>query len=510
MPNVLCFVGDQLRFDAFSCTGHPAVRTPHVDRLAAAGVRFERCYTVQPMCMATRSTWLTGLTPRGHHVRCNGIPLDSRLPTMTEALRRTGFHTHSIGKIHANPWMPHDRFGLDELDPAEWPEAIQLWDADRITDLPVPYYGFESVDLLCGWTSGDYGRWLRRHEPNFRELVSPGTARKYMDRPETVFECRLPKELHYSYWASECSGGFLREVRASGRPFFLWCSIPDPHPPYSVSEPYFSMYRPADMPTPTRREGELADLPPHYRRVFAEDFLSAGRFGKTDVCESVEREVAAVTCGIVTQWDDMVGRIMAQLEQFGFMDDTIVVVMSDHGQMLGDHWMRGMPPSHLDGTIRVPSIWRFPAEFGRGVVSPALVSHLDFAPTILDLLGTPIPEGRIPPEPECAAQRPAWPGRSMAPLLRGDVDSIQDSVIAENDADYLGLRQRTLITRDWHLTCYIGESYGELFDLRHDPGQLFNLWDKLECADTKRDLQVLLMERFAATDSTLPRRMGHA
>jgi arylsulfatase A-like enzyme len=228
------------------------------------------------------------------------------------------------------------------------------------------------------------------------------------------------------------------------------------------------------------------------------------------VSEDIEKAALRTVYGIVTQWDDMVGRIVGQLEENELMENTIIAVMSDHGQMLGNHWMHNMPPTHLDGVLRVPCIWHCPKIMGQNKVSKSLISHLDFAPTILDLAGVSIPEGRIPPSPEAFMQREPWPGKSFAPILTGKKEKIQDSVIAENDADYLGLRQRTIITEDWHITCYIGETYGELFDLKNDPDQLFNLWDDPNNREIKRDLQILLMERFAETDSVLPRRMGHA
>ncbi len=135
---------------------------------------------------------------------------------------------------------------------------------------------------------------------------------------------------------------------------------------------------------------------------------------------------------------------------------------------------------------------------------------MDFAPTILELAGVRVPEGNTPPAPEAEQQRLPWPGKSLVSLLSGVADKVQDSVIAENDEDYLGIRQRAVITERHHLTAYIGESYGELFDLENDPCQLHNLWDSPEHSETKRDLLVLLMKRFAETDSTLPRKLGHA
>ncbi|NLF92802.1 MAG: sulfatase-like hydrolase/transferase [Oligosphaeraceae bacterium] len=514
-PNFVCIVADQLRHDLLGCAGHPLVRTPNLDRLAARGLRFERCYTIQPMCMATRATWLTGRTPRSHGVRCNGIPLRRDIPTLPGTLAQAGYRTHAIGKIHLNPWMPQQDFDLDRIAPEDWPEAIALWDRGRISQLPSPYYGFDSTDALCGWWSGNYGQWLQQRCPDFQELIKPPAgirvnAQGILDSPEQSYPSRLPPELHYTHWATECSEKFFRSLCGRSQPFFLWHSIPDPHPPFSVAEPYYSMYRDCKLPEPLRRSGELEQLPPHYRRLFQQDLKTAGRIAKTAVAPELERAAMQTVLGIISQWDAMVGRIVGQLEAHGLSDNTVIVVMSDHGQMLGDHWMHNMPPTHLDGVLRVPAIWRGPQYVRENAVTSALASHLDFAPTILDLAGVPIPEGACPPRPEAAQQRPAWPGKSLLPVLTGEADTVQDSVIAENDEDYLGLRQRTLITADWHLTCYIGEEYGELFDLRNDPGQLFNLWDNAEYRDTKRDLQIRLLERFAETDSVLPRRMGHA
>jgi len=169
-----------------------------------------------------------------------------------------------------------------------------------------------------------------------------------------------------------------------------------------------------------------------------------------------------------------------------------------------------MPPSLMDGTMRVPCIWNFPAEFARGSVTDALASHLDFAPTVLDLAGVGIPEGRVPPRPEAEQQLPPWPGKSLLPLLKGDAQSVQDSVIMENDADYLGMRQRGIVSDRYQLTAYVGETYGELFDLRNDPGQLNNRWDDPAFSTIKTELMCKLFHRFAETDSTLPRRLGHA
>ena len=148
------------------------VRTPNLDRLAAAGMLFTRMYTSQPLCMPARATMFTGLTPRGHRVRMNGIPLDRSIPTFTEAFSRAGYHTHCCGKIHLHVSKPGG-IPVDTADPKDYPEWGALWHSRRITDLPLPYYGLESVDFVNGHGHGSYGHyvhWLEREHPNEAHL----------------------------------------------------------------------------------------------------------------------------------------------------------------------------------------------------------------------------------------------------------------------------------------------------------------------------------------------------
>jgi arylsulfatase A-like enzyme len=271
------------------------------------------------------------------------------------------------------------------------------------------------------------------------------------------------------------------------------------------------MYDPADMPPPNRRPGELDDLPPHYRQLYEQVLLTSGSMGPSQIPEEHLRRMRAMTYGMVSHVDHHVGLILDELQRLGLAEDTVVVFTSDHGRLLGDHWLDNMPPAHYDETLRVPSLWRLPGRFPAGQVSEALVSHLDFAPTLLDLAGLPIPEGPVPLAPEAERQRPPWPGRSLSPVLSGQRESVQESVHAELDEDYLGLQLRTLITPDFWLTVYGGDrEHGELYDLRDDPGQLHNRWQDPAYQQQKRELQSELLYRLVETDSVLPRRLSHA
>jgi arylsulfatase A-like enzyme len=508
----LCFITDQQRFDHWGGAGNAAIRTPHLDRLAAHGLVFDRAYVANPLCMPARATLFTGRTPRGHGVRTNGIPLDPRIPTMTQALREAGYRTHGVGKVHLTPFEAPNGYGPEELDPRDWPECRQLWEAGRVRSLPHPYFGLEQVEFAGGhgsWAWGDYINWLNERHSDGARLLSREAGTKTASGAEQSWISAVPEELHCSTWVGDRTVEFLKAQAGREEPFLLWCSFPDPHHPFCPPEPWASMYDRSQMPPPARREGELDDLPPHYRRAFEEGLPLSGRRAATRIGDEQLREVLALTYGMVSLVDKQIGRVMAALEEAGLRESTVVTFMSDHGDMMGDHWMLNKGPFHFDGLLRVPSIWAGP-RIASGLRTSALSSQLDFAPTILDLAGVATPEGPVPRRREAPEQMPAWPGKSLRPVLEGTAPSVREAVLVENDEDYLGLRLRTLVTDRWQLTVYGGQDYGELFDLREDPGQLHNLWSSPQHRDVKADLHRRLLHEVVETDSALPRRLGHA
>ncbi|MCK5802691.1 MAG: sulfatase-like hydrolase/transferase, partial [Lentisphaeria bacterium] len=327
-PNFLIFVTDEQPGHMLGCDGHPVVQTPNLDRLAEEGVRFSRCYTMHPMCMTTRSTWFTGRTPLGHGVRCNGIPLDPCLPTMPDALRRSGYMTHGIGKHHLTPWGAQRDTDPETLDPLDWPECRQMWNNNRIGAIPTPYYGLETMDFTGGNGNGIYGdyvAWATEREPRWREIMAPPPLQPGETALRRVWRNELPAELHYTQWMTERSVAAMRRSQAQERPFFIWHSFPDPHPPYTAPEPWGSMYDPADVPDPNRREGELDGLAPHMAMQFRERFLTSGCMGLTDIPDEHNRRMAAMTYGMVSQIDHQIGQVLAELDRLGMRENTVVV-----------------------------------------------------------------------------------------------------------------------------------------------------------------------------------------
>ena len=518
-PNVLCFVTDQQRHDHLGCAGNPIIQTPNIDRIARSGVRFDRCTVNNPVCMPSRATMWTGQSVHAHGVRCNGIPLDPRIPTIVSALAEAGYRTHGVGKFHLSPFRALNGADPASLNPTDWPESKKIWTSGRIGALPTPYYGLQSALFVGGhgdFIWGDYRRWLLREAPDVVRRIEAWVAEVGREDWETMGPSHIPVELHHSRWVADRVVEFLHEQKATRQPFFCWCSFPDPHHPYHAPEPYHSMYDAADMPVPTRREGELDDLPPHFRRIQSEPLRVGGLTGPVTRFYERTPEIMARTYGMVSQVDGNVGRVLDALEELGLRENTLVVYLADHGDLMGDHWLQQKGPFHFGGLIRVPFIWSWPGHIATGTVHTGIASLLDFAPTILDLCGVPIPEGPRPVEPVVPPELPPWPGHSLRPILEGNEESLRDAALVENDAEYLGLRLRTLVTERYRLTWYVRmdcmrrQPYGELFDLQEDPQELHNLWDDAGYHSLRDELATYLLDQVIMADSRLPRRLSRA
>lgn len=511
-PNILCIMTDQQRFAHLSCNGNPVLQTTNIDRLAASGVRFTRAYVSNPLCMPSRASLFTGQTPRGHGVRTNGIPLDPSIPTFTQALVNAGYRTHAAGKLHFRCVQNVKGVPLEQHDPEMHTENRDLWQAGRLTKLPSPYYGFQTTDFLGSHGDriyGEYIHWLRAEHPGAERLLGREHARVPPNGADQSWKSALPAELHPTTWVADRTIDFL-QGEGDRQPFFLLCSFSDPHHPYSPPAPYDSLYAPDDVPMPTRREGELAHLPPFYKEIYEKGKVVSGRMAATRISDVHLRETIAHTYGMIALIDEQVGRVLDVLEQEGLRENTIVVFLSDHGDMMGDHWMLNKGPFHFEGLLKVPFIWSWPGHFREDVIENALASMLDVSPTILELCGVPFPEGDKPIVPETHNELPPHPGVSLSALLTGARERVREVLVVENDEDYLGERLRTLVTPRHKLTLYAGKPYGELFDLENDPDELHNRFIDPVYQALRQELTAALLNELVRTDSTLPRRLNHA
>jgi arylsulfatase len=460
----------------------------------------------------------------------NGIALDPTIPTFTEELRRSGYRTHCIGKMHLHNAALPKGIPLDKVDPAEYPEAADLWRSGRIEDFHYPFYGFEKVELAGGhghFTYGHYLHWLEREHPkeaglfyDRTPLEPPSGARELFNR--SSYKWALPADLHPLSWIGDRSVAFLKNAGLSEdkgatrladgkQPFCLVVGIQEPHPPFAPPAPYCHLFRYEDMAEPKRREGELADLPPHFRQMYETPLVTSGNHSQSmSATDPFVGECRAHYYGLISFVDDQVGRILQALRDTGLEESTLVIFLADHGECLGNHGLWGKGPYHYDDVVRVPFIISWKDTITPGTVIEEPVELLDLAPTILDAAGIPLPEGRTPPEPEAPEAPPPLPGRRLLPLARS-VKRLEDSdALVEMDEDYLGFKMRTLITRRYRLTVYSGHSYGELFDLERDPDELWNLWDKPEHGKIRDELRIRLLDKIISTDIAVPRQMSRA
>jgi arylsulfatase len=517
-PNFLIICTDQMRADHVGCAGNPVIRTPHLDALAAQGVNLGRAYANNPMCMPGRATLFTGLTPRGHRVRTNGIPLDRSIPTLPGALAEVGYHTALIGKVHLSIFGYGQTPDSSYLPPDRFPELIEHWKTGCIERVPTPYYGLQHVEITLGHGTevyGNYDQWLKRQHPAQWGRLRSTPVEASLLGAEGCGAYPLEEPYHHTAYVADRSIAYLRQHKGCAR-FFLMCSFPDPHHPYCPPRPWDGMYSPKEVIAPVGREGELDDLAPFFREIQQRGLLISGRSRPTHMPQAHRLEILAYTYGMVSLIDHHVGRVLDVLDELGLAEKTVVVFLSDHGDMMGDHGLLNKGPFHFEGLLRVPMIWRWPGRF-RPTSSPALASLLDVPPTILELAGVPVAQGPFPEAmtpPEAPEQPPAWPGRSRVPFLTGQTDRVQDSVVVENDEDYLGLRLRTLVTPTYKITTYTGhrgpEPYGEVFNLANDPHELHNLWNSPAHAGLRRKLIEELHHRLTETDITMPHRIGHA
>jgi len=516
-PNFLFIITDQQRADHLGCYGNPIVRTPHIDALAARGFRAERFYVATPICMPNRATLMTGRMPSLHGVRHNGIELSLDETTFVDLLREAGYRTALVGKAHLQnitgapaqwPPDPTRRLAREARRPGPGRHGQELgptWEADPAHELTLPYYGFEKVDLSIRHGDQQYGhwrRWLRRQVKDADGLIGPdnaiATPEFELTKCRQAWRTRVPEELYPTSWITAQTIDAIRAAAAQHAPFFIQCSYPDPHHPFTPPGKYWDMYAPDDVALPPSYRAKHGALPSHV--AWLHHKRDAGQAVKHTqalfACSEREaREAIALNYGSISMIDDGVGRLMAELERLSLAAETVVVFTSDHGDFLGDHQLLLKGPIHYRGLIRVPFIWMDPAE-GTACVSDALTQAIDLAPTVLD---------RADIAPFNGIQ-----GESLLPLMAGAPKGDRDQLLVEEEGQrvYLGfagrVRMRSLLTARHRLSVYDGVDWGELYDLHEDPDETANLWNDAGAAGLRAELMERLVKAMLASADTSP------
>ncbi len=521
-PSFILFITDQHRADFLGCYGHPIVRTPNIDAMAARGTAFDRFYVASPVCMPNRASLMTGRMPSGHGVRFNGIPLSQRNVTFVELLRDAGYDTALIGKSHLQTFTgipplqtpPEARPGYhkangplreavrnDFATPVYHVEEPDFWSGE-MPAVPVPFYGFNHVELVTGHgdhVGGDYTRWALERDP---DLGSKMGAKNQLPHDYTcpqAVRTAIPAELYSTSYIAERACAWLEERRDSDKPFFLMVSWPDPHHPFNPPGDYWDMYKPEDMPVPIAFTSNDWTPPPHVAGV-----LSAREDGKANLqgmnaigCSAREaQEAQALTCGMITMIDDAVGRVQGALATSGRGDETVTIFTSDHGDHLGDHRLLFKGSEQYEQITRVPFIWADPQR-DQSARSDRLGQTLDIGATIL----------------ERAKIEQAWgmQGRDLMSETSAP-EGVLIQYAHQAKMDGLGVCPNVHSLRDarYRLSVFQGLGWGELYDLEADPGELRNLWDAPEAASVKARLLEQLLQAELAHTETAPAPIARA
>ena len=516
-PNFLFIITDQQRADHLGAYGNPIVRTPHIDALARDGFRAERFHVTTPICMPNRASLMTGRMPSLHGVRHNGIELSLEETTFVDVLREAGYRTALVGKAHLQnitgapaQWPPDgaDRLPQDARRRGGGPYGQELgstWEKDPAHELSLPYYGFETVDLSIRHADQQYGhwrRWLRTQTKDADALIGPEHAipapEFELTRCRQAWRTRVPEELYPTSWITERTLATLRDCARGPRPFFIQCSYPDPHHPFTPPGKYWSLYSPDEVPAPPSFGAAHRALPSHVRWLHAQ--RDAGQAVKNTqalfACTEREaREAIALNYGSISLIDASVGRLLAELARLGQAENTVVIFTSDHGDFLGDHQLLLKGPIHYRGLVRTPFVWKDWA-ISTPRASASLVQSVDLAPTVLARAGVPAFNG--------------IQGTSLLPLMAGEAETVRDELVIEEEGQrvYLGftgrVRMRSLVTARHRLSVYDGVPWGELYDLVEDPEETTNLWDDADARNPRAEMTERLARAMLANSETSP------
>lgn len=464
LPNFLFLCADELKAAALGCYGQRVPMTPCVDRLGAEGAVFTQCHTVHPKCVPSRSALLTGQYPHvgGHrtlqlHVRRHEINL-------LRVLRENGYETALFGKNHV-------------VEPDTVADTFDHWQADEGRATLEPPDGGERMPRGTYWVGEDpvpLTEW--------RDFVNTTNALEWVEHGRDV-----------------------------AKPFFLWVNWDSPHPPYKVPAPYYG-----------RADRRAVELPPRddyggkpaYLRQLGETY------GVTDVSDENWREIVATYLDMVGFIDAQIERMVTRLRELGLLENTIVVLWSDHGDFAGEHQLpEKWDTSFYDCITRVPLV-----VWGPGRVAPlrseALVETIDILPTLLELAGVPVPRG--------------IQGRTLGPLMRreaaehralvfcqgGQEPEMFDRVVAPDarprpchayqlkqkafyDQPMINARAKMIRDHRWKYTWRIGGPE-ELYDLQTDPHELTNLATDPAWRETLESYRLKLIGKLVEAETVEP------
>lgn len=437
-PNILLIMADQLPASTIGSYGHPVVRTPNLDMLAENGVLFENCYCNSPLCAPSRASLFTGRLISNIGVYDNGCELPASVPTFVHHLRRAGYETTLSGKMHF--------IGPDQLHGFE----------NRLTTDIYPSSFIWSPD----WSRGP-------------QLNQGSNVRQIRDAGICSWSLQLDYDEEVQFRAMECLRQQARSLQdKEASPFFLCVGYTHPHDPFIITPEWWDLYSGKEIDLPVIPKQPTEEMHPYVQWLQIHHGV--------DVYPLTEREILNARrafYGMVSYFDDLVGQLLRELCRLGLERDTIVIVTSDHGEMLGEHGMWFKRTFHENST-RVPMLVSWPGTLPKGRRVEEIVSLVDIFPTLCAIGDA---------EAGLSFQE-SIDGDSFASLLIQDDPNWKDSAVCE----YCGegtIKPMRMLRQGRYKYVHVASQEALLFDLLTDPDELNNLSGVPEFAKVEQELR---------------------
>ena len=454
-PNIVFIITDQQRYDTIAALGYDYMDTPNLDRLVNEGVSFDRCYITAASCAAARASLFTGYYPH-----TTGIVRNAdlwRRSWISRLAEEAGYRCVNVGKMHTYPYGT----------PLGFHERYVVENKDRY--LEERYYFDEWDKALAAHGLVKQQREQYRLRPDYRERLG-------------AFEWELPEHLHSDMFVGDTACWWLRSYPKT-EPLFLEIGFPGPHPPYDPIPRYAEPYLKKDLPLQEVRPDDLAGQPEPFKelRVHNEEVDHDSVVLDLDPTPEQRHRQRAYYLANVTMIDEKVGQIVETLRETGYLDNTVLIFTSDHGDCLTDHG-HSQKWTFYEQIVRVPMIVWSPGRYDAKKVA-GMCQQMDIGPAILELAG-------LEPSPSMEAV-------SVLPALEGENWRPREHVFAEQARDGIltGTDFMTMVRADgWKLVHFLDEPWGQLFNLNADPDEFTNLWDDPDSDAVKRSMLDTLRE----------------
>jgi choline-sulfatase len=433
-PNVVLLMADQWRADCMGAYGNTHIRTPNLDRIAQEGVRFTSAYSATPTCMPARCALLTGMGPWRNgllgyaHMATQPYPVEK-----AKAMAQAGYYTTSIGKNHYYPMR--NAHGYHQL---VCDEHCSYW------------FNKQDPQSEASWEERcDYEAWFWSRMP---DKDPHGTGLGWNDHRGKPFV--YPEEMHATHWTGETTINFLKSYERA-EPFFLKVSFIRPHSPYDAPERFFNMYEGSALPEP--QVGNWAKR--YEQRSGPGNDLWHGKLPAEEVRRSRQGYYGAASFV-----DEQIGRIMEVLEKRKLLDETLILFISDHGDMLGDQnlWRKSYG---YEQSTHIPMLMRLPSGMGldaAGQVMDNPVELRDILPTLLDAVGAPVPN--------------SLEGRSLLELVRSRGRGWREYIDLEHNITFSpAIHWNGLTNGKWKYIYHALNGEEQLFHIEQDPYELKDL-----------------------------------